>query len=94
MTISQYLNRVVNPSLLRDALYYTRADSGASAVEAKGVIIGLVSGMMAQGLVYNQCILIIAKNMPMYYRQAALPDAWAHDINKAVNALRGTPQTH
>lgn len=72
--------RVVNPTMIADAVYYAHPTSGASADNAKGVIIGMVSGLMACGLTYADAIGLVSKSLPHDYRDESLPAAWAHDI--------------
>jgi len=64
-------------NLLADALYYTRADSGASVEKAQGVVIGLVSAIMGlQGVHFLDAIEIVKEYMPASFRLDAIPEAW------------------
>ena len=64
-------------NLLADALYYTRADSGASIEKAQGVVIGCVSVLMGlQGVHFTDAIEIVKGHMPASFRLDAIPEAW------------------
>ena len=64
-------------NLLADALYYTRADSGASIERAQGVVIGCVSVLMGlQGVHFTDAIETVKEHMPASYRMDAIPQAW------------------
>jgi hypothetical protein len=84
--MSKRTNRVVNPTMIADAVYYAMPDSGASEDKARGVIIGVVSGLMACGLTYAESVGMVGHALKPGFRQGALPAAWAYDINKAHNA--------
>lgn len=64
-------------NLIKDALYYTRADSGASVEKAQGVVIGVVSTLMALKRVdFATAIAQVKALLPHTYRIDAIPEAW------------------
>jgi len=67
-------------NLLKDALYYTHKDSGSSVEMAHGVIVGIVSALMAQGMLYGKAIRIVSECLPEGYRPETMPSAWKEDI--------------
>ena len=83
-------NLVVNPNMLKDAAYYTRSDSGATCDKAQGVIIGIVSALMACGYTYHAAIGALREALPANYRDGALPPAWAYDI---IHGASGSTRT-
>lgn len=64
-------------NLVADALYYTRADSGASIEKAQGVVIGVVSAIMGmKKLSFFDALEIVKEHMPANYRIDAIPADW------------------
>jgi hypothetical protein len=64
-------------TLLADALYYTRADSGASCEKAQGVVIGAVSVIMGMNKIgFFDALEIVKRHMPKEYRIEAIPTDW------------------
>ena len=68
-------------NLLRDALNYTSPDSGASAEKAQGVVIGVVSTLMAQGKSYNQALQIVRNHLPNDFHFDTIPNMWLADMS-------------
>jgi hypothetical protein len=63
--------------LLKDALYYTRSDSGASEETAQGVVIGAVSVLMGiKGIAFYDALDIIKAHMPDGFELERIPAAW------------------
>ena len=66
-----------NYNLLADALYYTKADSGVSTEKAQGVVIGVVSAIMAmREWGFFLALDTVKKHLPKDYRPEAIPEAW------------------
>lgn len=65
-----------NDTLLKDALYNTHRGSGASKDYAMGLVVGIVSALMAMGYDYSESIKIVARLLPRGYRIAAIPECW------------------
>ena len=63
-------------NVLKDVLYYTQKESGASLVLAQGVLMGVVSTIIATGHDYQTAILLIKDLLPVNYRPDAIPEAW------------------
>ena len=64
-------------NLLRGALSYADPISGSSAEKAQGVIVGVVTTLMAaKGYKFSRAIHIVRENLPGNYTPDRLPDAW------------------
>lgn len=71
--------------ILRDVLYHTHADSGASVVYARGVVLGVVAGLMDErGVSYDAVIVDVAVNLPEGFREEAIPPAFLDSILKII----------
>ena len=67
--------------MLRDALYNLSPESGASPEYCRGLVVGLVAGMMATtGYEYATVIREVAANLPRDYYRDGLPEAFRTDI--------------
>ena len=62
--------------MIKSALEYTRADSGASVEKARGVVIGIVSTLMGQGESFSSAMTTVCCNLPRGYRLSAIPKDW------------------
>ena len=70
-------------NLLKDALYYTHPDSGASTDHGKGVVTGMVSTIMAlQNVHFVDAFAIVKDNLPAGYRIDAIPPAWQDQLEE------------
>ena len=64
-------------NLLKDTLYYTKADSGASVDMAHGVVVGVVSALMAdRGRKFSTAMRTVVKCLPSGYRPECIPGPW------------------
>lgn len=61
---------------LRDALYNTHPESGASVEYAQGIVVGVVSGMMAHGQKWQDAWATMYKALPKGFRLDCLPYSW------------------
>lgn len=66
----------MDTNLIRGALYYAHPSSGASDEKAQGVIVGVVTALMANGKDFGQCLEFLANNLPIDFRTEAIPQAW------------------
>jgi len=74
--------------IVRDQLYYLSADYSTCPLERRrGVITGLVSGLMAGGMSFQQAIEVVAAHMPIDYVRESIPEAWRDDLDAAIAAL-------
>ena len=74
--------------IVRDQLYYLSADYSTCPLEKRrGVITGLVSGLMAGGMSFQRAIEVVAAHMPIDYVRESIPEAWRDDLNAAIAAL-------
>jgi len=75
---------------LKDALYNTRSDSGASIDYAHGIIIGLIAALMYKGYSYNECMGILFINLPNEKcRLETLPEVLRTMVENMQNAKNG-----
>ena len=62
--------------LIKDALYNLHIASGSTIEYAKGVLVGVVSGLMAQGLTFMEVANIVGPLLPVDYRRECIPAPW------------------
>lgn len=74
--------RIINPNILKDALYYLRSYSGASNDKAEGVLVGVMATLMATGLTFEQAAYQIKALLPTEFRTSAIPTVWLEEILK------------
>jgi hypothetical protein len=68
---------MVVPNLLIDALVNVRRDSGASDDYAKGLVIGVVSALMAEsGCCFESVAADVARSLPVGFELDRLPDVF------------------
>lgn len=60
-------------TILKDALYNLTPGSGAKTDYCRGLIIGIVSALMAQGKSHIEAAHIIRDNLPKGYRVSCIP---------------------
>jgi hypothetical protein len=78
--------------VLRDCLYNLNQSSGASNEYCKGMLVGLVSGLMADGDSFNYAIRTVAEHMPKNHRALAdcTPEYWVNDLQRYDTQIRYT----
>lgn len=78
---------IQNPVTLKDALYNLVPKSGASDEYCKGLIVGIVSSMMACGVSYKDAIAHLAIHLPLDPEtRIAVPPSWEADVLAAMAA--------
>ncbi len=75
------------PTRISDAVYLTSRHSGAHPEYMRGVLIGLVSGLMAFNYDYDDAIKVVVQYLPKDFDPSGLPTAWRADILKAVQKV-------
>jgi hypothetical protein len=72
----------MHTNLIRDALYYTRADSGASNDKAQGVVIGVVTMFMSRQKTtdFYKAFEKVKALLPVGYRVESIPEAWRSEL--------------
>lgn len=71
------------PTMLKDALYNVHTDSGASADYSRGLVVGVVSTIMAmEGVSFETAVSIVRCHLPRGYRPERLPEAFREDFAK------------
>lgn len=63
-------------NLINDALGYLDPTSGASDDRAAGVVVGMVSVLMALGYSFERATAYLKTHLPPNARVNALPDTW------------------
>jgi hypothetical protein len=78
------------PTVAADALYNVHEDSGASADYSRGLVVGVVAGMMAvTGKAYADVIPVVADLLPDGILFDRLPEAFRADVIKLAHRARG-----
>ncbi len=81
-------------TVLADTMYNMHQSSGCSDEYRKGLMVGVVGGLMAgHGLTFHQAIAQCAFHMPdagCRISPASVPEAWFVDIGRAMEALQKT----
>jgi hypothetical protein len=78
------MHEITQENVLRDALADTKFHF-ASEDKSRGVIVGVVSLLVAQGEEYKQAIDTMSKYLPGDFIPANLPPAWKDDILASLN---------
>lgn len=82
------------PNLLIDALFNVHTSSGASDDYAHGLVVGVMSTLMAvtEGRDFDELLPIVTKHLPISFRPDRLPEAWRDDFvaerNRQIEAKR------
>jgi hypothetical protein len=61
---------------LKDALYNTAKVSGSSIDYGKGVVVGVVSTLMAYNIPFEAAYDIMCESLPKDFRTACIPVGW------------------
>ena len=69
--------------ILADALYNLHPQSGASEDYCKGIVLGMVTALMARGDSFNDALANVAMHVPYGVRIIA-PDAWQQQFTAEV----------
>jgi hypothetical protein len=68
--------------LLRDVLYNLAEGTGAGSEYCKGLVVGVVSALMAEsGRPYSAIIRVVRDALPVGFRADCLPEAYSTDLN-------------
>lgn len=73
-----------NETLIKDALNNLLPNSGASDDYCQGIMVGLMSALMANGKTYKSGIEYLAKLADPFIRQDGIPIPWKPDWELAV----------
>lgn len=65
----------MDTTVLRSALYNLNDNSGASDGYARGLVVGIVSALVAYGIEFDRALGIVKMNMPVNARDV-LPESW------------------
>jgi hypothetical protein len=63
-------------NLLRDVLVNTHAKSGASVDYGKGVVVAVVSTLMANGSSFEAACQTVKECLPPDFRRECIPETW------------------
>lgn len=79
-----------NITTLTDALSNLSPTSGASSDYNRGLLVGIVSGLMATGLSFEQALQYVAQACPETYKNCLLllPESWREKTNFSENSPR------
>jgi hypothetical protein len=72
---------MIRPNLLADALFNVRRESGASDDYAHGLVVGVVSALMAEtGRPFERVWRDVVALLPVRYERVRLPESFALDM--------------
>jgi len=80
----------VNDSLIKDALYNLHPNSGSDPLYAKGVLVGLVSGLMARSHAKDKFGTVVERIIPLLPDTVmieAVPESWREVLLKNVRTV-------
>ncbi len=80
-------------TLIKDALNNLLPDSGASDDYCQGIILGLMSAIMAKGMTFDRALNHLAKLARPQVRMSGVPECWKEDWKKAI-ALANRPKMY
>jgi hypothetical protein len=66
--------------LLKSALYNLDDSNKADSMYCRGLVVGLISALMARGASYQTAIQAIRRNLPKNVNQNRVPPCYASDI--------------
>ena len=67
-------------NLIKDALYYT-SPGGASTERAQGVVVGVVSTLMAErNIDFAEALEVVKSLLPDDYLISCIPKTWREDL--------------
>jgi len=73
---------------LKDPLYYLSPSSGASVETARGVLIGIASVLIGQGMDFaTEVVPLIKSDLPENYRPEAIPETWREAFRDQETAI-------
>ena len=81
------LERVVamDRNIIKGALYYTKEDSAASCDMAHGVVVGIMTALVAdRRRKFGTALRIVAECLPEGYRKDCVPLAWRKDLEREL----------
>lgn len=72
-------------TILRDALYNMDHHSGASEDYAKGLVVGVVSTLMAEGFSFTEALDTVAQYMPnTKTTRLTVPPSWEYKLSTCL----------
>jgi len=82
------MKKLSKETLLKDALYNLAPRSGASLDYCTGLVVGVVSTLMAEGMSFGDAIVLVALHMPHGEgTRLAVPDCWQEDLKMELRKL-------
>lgn len=79
----------MNETLLKDALYNLSSDSGANADYCKGIVVGMVSTLMAIDSTFPQALQRVERNLPANLSKDCWPKAWLPELDQILERRAG-----
>lgn len=77
-------------NIIRDVLYYAHPDSGVKLERARGVIIGVVTTLMAErNIQFRPAMEIVVHNLKPGFLWEAIPGAWLSCLVPDTGLLNG-----
>ena len=72
----------VNDMSLLNCLYNLAPNTGANLDYQRGIIVGMVSALMASGKTWRSALAVVKRNLPTDYSVLAFPESWRDDLSK------------
>jgi len=66
----------LHEALIRDCLYNTLEKSGASVEYVKGMLLGMLSILVAGEWTFEEASMFLKERLPSGYREDCFPEAW------------------
>ncbi len=67
---------IIQENIIRDALYNTCQQSGASMDYGRGVVVGLMSGLLAYEMIFEEAAKLMKSLLPENFRHDTIPRSW------------------
>lgn len=67
---------MLNITVLRDTLYNTSEQSGATPEYARGIMVGIVAALVADGMSFKDAFALANANLPSDPMNGIIPEGW------------------
>lgn len=77
--------KILNENTLKDAMYNMSVDcakTDSNKAYGKGILVGIVACLMAQGYTFDYALSEAKKYAPRDYVDSCVPPSWVYDFSK------------
>lgn len=78
---------MLDPTIMKDALQNLAPGMGSDANYARGILVGIVSGLMATGCTFNTAVRYVRENLPRRIMLNTFPASWQDEIVKDYSRI-------